>query len=140
MTDSDLLHKELNNIVKMVGPPLERLKITPMLADDYEEYLARLSFHVVPSYLPFASDDSGVFCVYSWPGTATLAGPIVQVPTGGQDPRFVCDSFRTLPAAMWLWVSAYFDEEPLRRATDELAKAIPEADPVPDVLWNYLQD
>ncbi len=142
MSGSDQLRKEFDDFVQLVGKPLERLKITSLSGSDLDEFIARVSFHVPPSYLPFASDDSGIFCLYTWPGIEILASPIVQVPSDSHEPRFLCDSPRTFPAAIWLWVSAYFDDdaELLRSATGELANAIAQAKSVPAALWNYLQD
>lgn len=142
MNHLEQLQESLESIVEWVGEPLQRLNISPVSKQDLEEYTARLSFHVAPSYLPFATDSSGIFCIHALPGRDALASPVVYVSTDAQQARFLCDGLPSLPSAVWLWVSSYFTsrQQLLRDAADDLARRIPEAKSVPADLWDFLQD
>jgi hypothetical protein len=140
MDNLDLIRDSLIQISNILGLALSHVHILPLAPEKISEYMARLSFHVAPSYLPFATDDSGVFAIFTWPGSDFLNAPIVHVPHDQQEARFVCDTLQSLPSAIWLWVSSRFADRPevLRQATDELASAIPKGRPVKEELWRYL--
>jgi hypothetical protein len=138
MTDAARLHETLTDLVKDIRDPLRQLGVSAAAAQDLDEYLARLCRHVAPSYLPFATESAGMFCVHLLPGREALDSPVVHVDNDAQEAQFVASSFRRLPAALWLWRSAYVEEPSLREATDRLAAAIPGAHAVPAELWTYL--
>jgi hypothetical protein len=137
--------QSLNNALSVVAPaaekPLSVLGVETIPTAKLGEYIARLRFHVPPAHLPFATDSNGIFAFHLWPGRDLTESPVVHVATEQQNARFVCDSIRTLPAAIWLWVCTYFTNAPdtLRRATTELAEAIPRGKHVPEALWTFLE-
>jgi hypothetical protein len=140
MSDLDLIRENAAELVEMIGRPLKDLHISPVALDDQEEYLARLSFHVPPSYIPVASDDSGVFAIALWPGRDLLISPVVYVAHDEQGASFLCDPLQALPPAIWLWVSGYMKNDPdtLRRATNILTTTIPDGRSVKEGLWRFL--
>ena len=68
MNDTIRLREAIGSILDQIGrEPLRELLFTPLEPKDMKEYLSRLSYHVAPSYLPFATDDSGTMIFHLWP-------------------------------------------------------------------------
>jgi hypothetical protein len=135
------LRNAVNSILEQIGhASLERLFFTPIQPLELNEYLARLSYHVSPSYLPFMTDSSGTMVVYLQPGRPIDQSPILYVGHDAQEARFVCDRLATLPAALWLWVCTYFREKPdvLRDVTATMTLSIPGGRAVPEALWAFI--
>lgn len=106
MNDKRTLQNALKKIQRYVKTPILRsLTFDSIEARLLDWYLARLSHSVQPSYFPFASDSTGVLCAYLKPGIDLLASPIVYVDLDLRNAHFVCESFKTLPTGLWLWVA-----------------------------------
>jgi hypothetical protein len=132
----------IEDLIARVGSePFSELLLSVIEPKDLEEYIARLSYYVAPSYLPFLTDDGGTMVVHLWPGRALEESPVLYVPTDEKEARFVCDRFTKLPTALWLWVARYFKDEPdvLRRAIEAVAAGIPGSKRPPDALWTLLK-
>jgi hypothetical protein len=142
MSNTKQVIRHLEEILNWCGEPLKQLNVTPLETKDIEEHLARISYQVAPSYLPFATDSAGTFGIHIWPGRLVIESPLIHVSTAQQQAQFVCESFRSLPAAILLWVSAYFEEklDVLRSATTTLASKIPGGKQPPTKLWKYLPE
>lgn len=141
MSDRNQLYEAIDQILELVSrDSLRTLFFQPIETTEYEEFLARLSCHVAPSYLPFATDDSGILVAHLQPDRELINSPILYVPDDDQTARFMCDSFASFPSAIWLWVCTYFKTEPdtLRQATEEMVSKIPNAQPLSERLWSFL--
>lgn len=143
MTDSDTLRQVLSQVLNKIDVQTWRtLLFSPMQIQELDWYLARLMYVVSPAYLPFASNDSGILAIYLWPGCALDSSPVVYIPDDGQNLHFVCESLPNFPIGLWLLVASYFKDrqDVLRKAIDMLVESIPSARPVPEVLWNILEE
>ena len=142
MSDRDRVRSAIDEILECVGrSSLKTLFFMPIEPDEYEEFLARLCCYVAPSFLPFASDDSGTLVTHLLPDRDLMESPVLYVPHDAQDARFMCDSFASLPAAIWLWICTYFTSEPevLRQAIEMMGSKISNARPFPEELWSFLE-
>lgn len=137
------INEAINEILETLGSQtLKILLFNPIEANEHEEFLARLFHYVSPSYLPFASDDSGILVVHLRPDRVLEASPILYIPNDEQNAKFICDSFASLPTALWLWVCTYFRSNPetLRYGIESMTNSIPYAHSFPEELWSFLED
>jgi hypothetical protein len=141
MSNTINLRDAVSDVINQVGHEnLKALLFNPIEPDDFDEYLARISYHVAPSYLPFMTDDGGIMAFHLWPGRTVSQSPVTYISNDKQEAQFVCDKSTSLPSALWLWVCSYFkdEQEILRQVTNTIAAGIPEAQPVPKVLWTFI--
>lgn len=139
---STLLRLTAEAIRSQVNPEiLKALFFEAIEPTNLDEYIARLTYFVSPSYLPFATYNGAMMAFHLWPDRDIHQSPILYIPTDEQQAKFVCDSLANLPTAIWLWVGSYFqkDVEGLRQNTQALVENIPGSRPVPDVLWDFLE-
>ena len=119
---------------------LNALLVAPIEPAEAEEFLVRVFHHCAPSYLPFATDDSGTFVIHLRPMRELFASPILYIPHDEQDAQFLCSCFAKLPSALWLWASAFLSQQTdrLRIGVETLTATIPNAEAVPKELWSFL--
>lgn len=141
MSDATKLREAVCNVLGQVGRGnLQTLLFTPIESGDLDQYIARLSYHIAPSYLPFMTDDGGIMTFHLWPGREVHMSPVTYISNDSQEAQFVCDKLASLPSALWLWVCSYLEDEPevLRQATDAITASVPDARPVPEALWSFI--
>jgi hypothetical protein len=142
MSKMNKLSEAICNVLEQVGHEnLQTLLFTPIEPSSLDEYVARLSYHVAPSYLPFMIDGGGIMAFHLWPGREISKSPITYISSDKQEAQFVCDKLASLPSALWLWICTYLRDRPevLEQATNAIALSIPGAKPVPGSLWSFIE-
>lgn len=119
---------------------LESLYFDIITEKDFEEEIARLAVLVPPVYLPIARDSNGVLAFHLLPERDINNSPICYIYYDEHEVKFVSDSIRTLPKALMLWNSAYFEdeEENLKTLIKSLIASIPNSTPFDDSLFEQL--
>ena len=129
-------------LVPATAKGLAMLQLLPIDAAELPQYIARARQHVAPSYLPFATFTGAPLAVHLNPDAEIVDSPIVYVGTGSLTPKFVCGGLRDMARGAWLWVAAFFKNDPalLKNATSAVAAAVPNGRDVPEDLWRILRE